>query len=165
MESQNQTSVEDDENRNSLMDDKKQTSLQAQREEKTSAIPKEMGLTDMECTKKEFQSRDIDMSTANPDKGSGLTACISEACGPAKKSDNQTNGENVPDTEVYNPNFMKFKNQISRSPENKLLEVYFSNPNYNNCNKTEYSYNKSYLIVSGNGDGLPIDTGIDDAIR
>ena len=35
-------------------------------------------------------------------------------------------------TEVYKTNFKKSQKQTSRSPENKLQEVYISNPNYNN---------------------------------
>lgn len=54
-----------------------------------------------------------------------------------KKFKKQTSLENEEPTEVYNSNFMKSQNQTSRSPENKLQEVYISNPNYNNL-----SYNK-----------------------
>lgn len=46
-----------------------------------------------------------------------------------KKFKKQTSVENEESTEVYNSNFMKFQNQTSRSPENKLQEVYISNPN------------------------------------
>ncbi|SKC04230.1 Replication initiator protein A (RepA) N-terminus [Lachnospiraceae bacterium] len=49
------------------------------------------------------------------------------------------------DSEVYNLNFKKFQNQTSRSPENKLQEVYKENPNNNKYNNTECS-NKSNLI-------------------
>ena len=65
-----------------------------------------------------------------------------------EKFDNQTNDDSGPDTEVYISNFMKFKNQTSRSPKNKLQEVYISNPNNTEYNKTEYSNLKSYRIVS-----------------
>lgn len=52
--------------------------------------------------------------------------------------------------EVYNLNFMKFKNQTSKSPEFKLLEVYKSNPNKNKENDNKYNDNKteSDLILS-----------------
>lgn len=61
---------------------------------------------------------------------------------------NQTTEENTDDTEVYISNFKKSQKQTSRSPENKLLEVYISNSNYNNINNTKENYNKSNLIVS-----------------
>lgn len=54
-----------------------------------------------------------------------------------KKFKKQTSVENEESTEVYISNFMKSQNQTSRCPENKLQEVYISNPNYNNL-----SYNK-----------------------
>ena len=41
-----------------------------------------------------------------------------------KKFKKQTSLENEEPTEVYNSNFMKSQNQTSRSPENKLQEVY-----------------------------------------
>ena len=41
----------------------------------------------------------------------------------SQKFKKQTSVENEESTEVYNSNFMKSKNQTSRSPENKLLEV------------------------------------------
>lgn len=157
MDTRNQTSVEDSENRIALMDDEKQTSLPAQREEKTAGFSEETELTDIGNPENEALSRDPDRYFAGSAIGSGLTACISGACGPDKKFDNQTCGGNAPDTEVYFSNFKKFKNQTSRSPKNKLLEVYFSNPNYNNYNKTEYNNLKSYLIVSGDieSEGCP----------
>ena len=40
----------------------------------------------------------------------------------------QTSGEEMQSTEVSNVNFKKSQKQTSRSPENKLLEVYISNP-------------------------------------
>ena len=49
-----------------------------------------------------------------------------------KKFKKQTSLENEEPTEVYNSNFMKSQNQTSRSPENKLQEVYISNPNNTN---------------------------------
>lgn len=66
-----------------------------------------------------------------------------------EKSKKQTNEDSSPDKEVYNVNFMKFQNQTSRSPDNKPLEVYISNPNNTEYNKTEYSDIKSYRILSG----------------
>ena len=65
-----------------------------------------------------------------------------------KKFKKQTSEENEESTEVYNSNFMKSQNQTSRSPENKLQEVYISNPNYTNLSDTEMNYNKSNQIVS-----------------
>ena len=46
-----------------------------------------------------------------------------------EKFKKQTSEKNEESTEVYNSNFMKSQNQTSRSPENKLQEVYISNPN------------------------------------
>ena len=43
-----------------------------------------------------------------------------------KKFKKQTSEENEESTEVYNSNFMNSQNQTSRSPENKLQEVYIS---------------------------------------
>ena len=65
-----------------------------------------------------------------------------------KKFKKQTSEENEESTEVYNSNFMKSQNQTSRSPENKLQEVYISNPNYTNLSDTEMNDNKSNQIVS-----------------
>ena len=56
--------------------------------------------------------------------------------------------ENEESTEVYNSNFMKSQNQTSRSPENKLQEVYISNPNNTNLSDTEMNDNKSNPIIS-----------------
>ena len=53
-----------------------------------------------------------------------------------KKFKKQTSEENEESTEVYISNFMKSQNQTSRSPENKLQEVYISNPNYTNFSDT-----------------------------
>ncbi|MCI7290488.1 MAG: replication initiator protein A [Blautia sp.] len=61
---------------------------------------------------------------------------------------NQTIEENVDDTEVYKTNFMKSQKQTSRSPENKLQEVYISNSNYTNINNTEFSDNESNHTIS-----------------
>ena len=48
-------------------------------------------------------------------------------------------------SEVYNLNFKKSQNQTSRSPENKLLEVYKEDSNNTKYNNT-YKNNKSNLI-------------------
>ena len=61
---------------------------------------------------------------------------------------NQTNEEKGTDTEVYKTNFKKSQKQTSRSPENKLQEVYISNPNYNNSSNNNISDNESYPIQS-----------------
>ena len=58
-----------------------------------------------------------------------------------KKFKKQTSLENEEPTEVYNSNFMKSQNQTSRSPENKLQEVYISNPNNTNFSDTEMNDN------------------------
>ena len=42
---------------------------------------------------------------------------------------------------------MKSQNQTSRSPENKLQEVYISNPNNTNLSDTEMNDNKSNPIT------------------
>ena len=66
----------------------------------------------------------------------------------SQKFKKQTSVENEESTEVYNSNFMKSKNQTSRGPENKLQEVYISNPNNTNLSDTEMNDNKSNQIVS-----------------
>lgn len=65
-----------------------------------------------------------------------------------KKFKKQTSLENEESTEVYNSNFMKYQNQTSRNPENKLQEVYISNPNNTNLSDTEMNDNKSNPIIS-----------------
>ena len=65
-----------------------------------------------------------------------------------KKFKKQTSVENEESTEVYISNFMKSQNQTSRSLENKLQEVYISNPNYTNLSDTEMNDNKSNHIIS-----------------
>ena len=50
--------------------------------------------------------------------------------------------------EVYKSNFKEFTNQTSRIPKSKPLEVYKSNPNYNNTNNTYESNIKSNQILS-----------------
>ena len=66
-----------------------------------------------------------------------------------EKFTNQTDEEKGTDTEVYKTNFKKSQKQTSRSPENKLQEVYISNPNYNNSSYNNISDNESYPIQSG----------------
>ena len=65
-----------------------------------------------------------------------------------KKFKKQTSVENEESTEVYISNFMKSQKQTSRSPENKLQEVYISNPNNTNLSDTEMNDNKSNPIIS-----------------
>ena len=65
-----------------------------------------------------------------------------------EKFKKQTSVENEEPAEVYNLNFMKSQNQTSRSPENKLQEVYISNPNNTNLSDTEMNDNKSNHIIS-----------------
>ena len=67
---------------------------------------------------------------------------LEEELGKFKK---QTSEKNEESTEVYNSNFMKSQNQTSRSPENKLQEVYISNPNNTNLSDTEMNDNKSII--------------------
>ena len=70
-----------------------------------------------------------------------------------EKFKKQTSVKNEEPAEVYNLNFMKSQNQTSRSPENKLQEVYISNSNNTNINNTNLSENKSNHIVSADGIG------------
>lgn len=65
-----------------------------------------------------------------------------------EKFQNQTSERKNDDTEVYNVNFKKSPNQTSESPENKLQEVYFSNPNYNDLSYNEKSNTESDHIES-----------------
>lgn len=65
-----------------------------------------------------------------------------------EKFKKQTSVKNEEPAEVYNLNFMKSQNQTSRSPENKLQEVYISNPNNTNLSDTEMNDNKSNPIIS-----------------
>ena len=51
-------------------------------------------------------------------------------------------------TEVLKVNFKEFEKQTSRSPKNKLQEVYKTNSNYNNNNNTYKNENESYPILS-----------------
>ena len=69
----------------------------------------------------------------------------------------QTSGEEMQSTEVSNVNFKKSQKQTSRSPENKLLEVYISNPNNTNLSDTEMNENKSDLIISADEKGSDSD--------
>ncbi len=77
-----------------------------------------------------------------------------------EKFDKQTTEENVADTEVYKTNYMKSQKQTSRSPENKLQEIYISNPNYTDINYTEFNNTESNHIISataGMATGLDYD--------
>ena len=80
---------------------------------------------------------------------------VQEECEEEKKEKskmvkftNQTSVEKEGTEEVYNSNFKKSQNQTSRSPENKLQEVYNSNSNNTNINNTNQNNNKSNHIVS-----------------
>ena len=79
-----------------------------------------------------------------------------------KKFKKQTSVENEESTEVYISNFMKSQNQTSRSLENKLQEVYISNPNYTNLSDTEMNDNKSNQIVSADENRSDVDNRSDD---
>ena len=79
-----------------------------------------------------------------------------------KKFKKQTSVENEESTEVYISNFMKSQNQTSRSPENKLQEVYISNPNNTNLSDTEMNDNKSNQIVSADENRSDGDNRSDD---
>ncbi len=68
--------------------------------------------------------------------------------GTEEKFINQTYEEDNGSQEVYNVNFKKSQKQTSRSPENKLQEVYISNPNYTNISYNKQSDNESDLIRS-----------------
>lgn len=67
----------------------------------------------------------------------------------------QTYEEEESDQEVYKTNFKKSQKQTSRSPENKLQEVYISNPNYTNISYNKQSDNESDLIQS---EGMGLDS-------
>ena len=69
-----------------------------------------------------------------------------------EKFKKQTSVENEEPAEVYNLNFMKSQNQTSRSPENKLQEVYISNSNNTKYNNTNINNTESNLILSINQD-------------
>lgn len=60
----------------------------------------------------------------------------------------QTDEEKETDTEVYKTNFKKSQKQTSRSPENKLQEVYIPNSNNNNSSYNKKSDIESYPITS-----------------
>ena len=73
-----------------------------------------------------------------------------------KKFKKQTSLENEESTEVYNSNFMKSQNQTSRSPENKLQEVYNSNPNntkvrlhIESCLTGSGTTDDNHILISG----------------
>ena len=68
--------------------------------------------------------------------------------GSEEKFINQTNEEDDVSQEVYNVNFKKSQKQTSRSPENKLQEVYISNSIYNNLSYNKENDTESDLIGS-----------------
>lgn len=75
----------------------------------------------------------------------------------SQKFTDQTCEGDIPEQEVYISNFKKSQKQTSRSPENKLLEVYKSNSNYNNMSYNEINNTESYQIGSsqmGSTDGI-----------
>lgn len=85
---------------------------------------------------------------------------IEEAKQESEKSDTekfikQTNEEKETHVEVYKTNFKKSQKQTPRSPENKLQEVYISNPNYTNISYNKQSDNESDLIQS---EGMGLDS-------
>lgn len=75
----------------------------------------------------------------------------------SEKFINQTSDEKSADTEVSNVNFKKSQKQTSRSPQNKLQEVYISNPNNTNINNTDLNENKSDHIISADAKGFDED--------
>ncbi len=75
---------------------------------------------------------------------------IQEECEEQKKEKpkmvkftNQTSVEEEETEEVYISNFKKSQKQTSRSPENKLQEVYISNSNNTNINNTNLQTSRS----------------------
>lgn len=60
----------------------------------------------------------------------------------------QTSDEAVSTQEVYNLNFKNPSKQTSRIPQNKLQEVYKTNPINTYYSDTDNSYNQSYRILS-----------------
>ena len=59
-----------------------------------------------------------------------------------KRFDNQTSrSSEIELQEIRKPNLQEFGNQTSRNSETELAEVRESNPNYNNTNYTDLSYN------------------------
>ena len=76
----------------------------------------------------------------------------------SEKFINQTSDEKTANTEVSNVNFKKSQKQTSGSPQNKLQEVYISNPNNTNINNTDLNENKSDHIISADAKGSDGDT-------
>lgn len=66
------------------------------------------------------------------------------------------------DEKKFEEELKKFKKQTSRSPENKLQEVYISNPNNTNLSDTEMNDNKSNQIVSADENRSDGDNRSDD---
>lgn len=96
---------------------------------------------------------------------------VQEECEEQKKEKskmvkfiNQTSVEEEETEEVYISNFKKSQKQTSRSPENKLQEVYISNSNNTNINNTTGTYGgnrkkdigiRNYGVAHRNSDLLP----------
>lgn len=142
-----------------------QTSLQdTERLEKT-VMPenKDVSVTEIDL----YDQNQEENSRFNPviNRDSDNTSAITGQDRLAQKFHKQTNGEKGTVPEVCFPNLKKSQKQTSRSPENKLLEVYYLNPNNTEYNKTEYSDSKSYRIVSDDRDSLPIVTETVDTMR
>ena len=78
-----------------------------------------------------------------------------------EKFTKQTTETDASDREVYKTKFMKSQKQTSRSSENKLQEVYISNPNYTNINYTEFKNTESNLIISEPAKSTPTEEDYD----
>lgn len=133
----------------SLKGAKEQTSVSGSGSTEPVEIPKENVVLDNEIALYEQIDRKTSRESAENVPGMGHPYIIAGPDKETEKFDMQTNGPSAPDTEVLKANFKKSFNDTSRSPHNKLQEVYKKDPNKNKYNKTEDSYNKSYRIVSG----------------
>lgn len=78
-----------------------------------------------------------------------------------KKFNNQTSGSSKTELqEIQNADFRRFNNQTSGSSENEFADVQEVNPNYNNTNYTDLSYNNP-IYQSDSGTEIGMD-GMDD---
>lgn len=77
--------------------------------------------------------------------------------GEEQKFTNQTSEQKEGDSEVYISNFKKFKNQTSKSPKSKLLEVRNEDSRNININNTKVINNDSNLIISAGTGTAPVD--------
>lgn len=77
--------------------------------------------------------------------------------GEEQKFTNQTSEQKEGDSEVYISNFKKFKNQTSKSPKSKLLEVRNEDSRNININNTKVTNNDSNLIISAGTGTAPVD--------